>query len=239
MASAELFLGEGPRTGARQPAPLRQPGAGASGHARHHPHLRRARRRDDRKADVEIGYLHRAFEKDCEIGSYNNAIPVHRPAQLRLAADQQLRLRRRRREAPRHRGHRALPVHPRDHERDLPDLRPPHLRGRGVHGARRLHRLPLHDQGPRVPLGARGGRDRRAAHHLLRARGRGEGRSAGGLRLEGEEGLRRGAAGARGGPHPRHRQPDLHGPDGGRGGAVRGGRRSPGASPARCCAPRA
>jgi NADH-quinone oxidoreductase subunit D len=28
-----------------------------------------------RKADVEIGYLHRAFEKDCEIGGYNNAIP--------------------------------------------------------------------------------------------------------------------------------------------------------------------
>ena len=26
-------------------------------------------------ADVEIGYLHRAFEKDCEVGSYNNAIP--------------------------------------------------------------------------------------------------------------------------------------------------------------------
>jgi NADH-quinone oxidoreductase subunit D len=27
------------------------------------------------KTDVEIGYLHRAFEKDCEIGPYNNAIP--------------------------------------------------------------------------------------------------------------------------------------------------------------------
>jgi len=27
------------------------------------------------KADVEIGYLHRAFEKDCEVGPYNNAIP--------------------------------------------------------------------------------------------------------------------------------------------------------------------
>src|ERR1041385_7388184 len=27
------------------------------------------------KADVEIGYLHRAFEKDCEIGGYHNAIP--------------------------------------------------------------------------------------------------------------------------------------------------------------------
>src|SRR5712692_1251781 len=28
-----------------------------------------------RKADVEIGYLHRAFEKDCEVAGYNNAIP--------------------------------------------------------------------------------------------------------------------------------------------------------------------
>jgi NADH-quinone oxidoreductase subunit D len=27
------------------------------------------------KADVEIGYLHRAFEKHCEVGPYNNAIP--------------------------------------------------------------------------------------------------------------------------------------------------------------------
>jgi NADH-quinone oxidoreductase subunit D len=42
---------------------------------------------------VEIGYLHRAFEKDCEVGPYNNAHPLHGPAQLRLAADQQLRLR--------------------------------------------------------------------------------------------------------------------------------------------------
>ena len=27
------------------------------------------------KAEVEIGYLHRAFEKECEVGGYNNAIP--------------------------------------------------------------------------------------------------------------------------------------------------------------------
>ena len=27
------------------------------------------------KAEVEIGYLHRAFEKECEAGGYNNAIP--------------------------------------------------------------------------------------------------------------------------------------------------------------------
>ena len=27
------------------------------------------------KADVEIGYLHRAFEKECEVGPYNAAMP--------------------------------------------------------------------------------------------------------------------------------------------------------------------
>ena len=27
------------------------------------------------KSDVEIGYLHRAFEKDCEVGPWNNAMP--------------------------------------------------------------------------------------------------------------------------------------------------------------------
>jgi len=26
-------------------------------------------------ADVEIGYLHRAFEKECEASPYNNAVP--------------------------------------------------------------------------------------------------------------------------------------------------------------------
>ena len=27
------------------------------------------------KTDVEIGYLHRAFEKECEVGPYNAAMP--------------------------------------------------------------------------------------------------------------------------------------------------------------------
>ena len=44
------------------------------------------------KADVEIGYLHRAFEKECEVGPYNDGDAVHGPAQLRLAAHQQLRV---------------------------------------------------------------------------------------------------------------------------------------------------
>ena len=44
------------------------------------------------KTDIEIGYLHRAFEKDCEDGPGQQRHPLHGPAQLRLAADQQLRL---------------------------------------------------------------------------------------------------------------------------------------------------
>ena len=59
---------------------------------------------------------------------YNNAIPYTDRLNYVSPAHQQLRLRLRRREAPRHRDHRALQVHPRDHERDLADLRPPDVR---------------------------------------------------------------------------------------------------------------
>ena len=48
------------------------------------------------KTDVEIGYLHRAFEKDCEAGPYNNAIPYTDRLNYVSPADQQLRLRARR-----------------------------------------------------------------------------------------------------------------------------------------------
>jgi NADH-quinone oxidoreductase subunit D len=72
----DLFLGEGP-------------GAGGSGsqnlfvnlgpaHPAMHGIIRIFAELDGEvvvKTDVEIGYLHRAFEKDCEIGPYNNAIP--------------------------------------------------------------------------------------------------------------------------------------------------------------------
>ncbi|MET0851144.1 MAG: hypothetical protein ABW020_08460, partial [Candidatus Rokuibacteriota bacterium] len=73
----EMFLGEG------------TPGAGADGtqhlfvnlgpaHPAMHGIIRIFAELDGEyvvKTDVEIGYLHRAFEKDCEIGPYNNAIP--------------------------------------------------------------------------------------------------------------------------------------------------------------------
>jgi NADH-quinone oxidoreductase subunit D len=71
----EFMLGEGAGTGSAQP-PL-QVGVGPA-HPAMHGIIRILAELDGeiiRKADVEIGYLHRAFEKDCEVGGYNNAIP--------------------------------------------------------------------------------------------------------------------------------------------------------------------
>ena len=67
---------------------------------------------------MEIGYLHRGFEKMSETVDYNGVIPI-RLAQLRLAAHQQHGLLHGRREAlgP---GTGALPLHPGDHVGDLP-----------------------------------------------------------------------------------------------------------------------
>ena len=128
-ATRELFLGEGSSADGTQNLYVNMGPA----HPAMHGIIRIFAELDGEmvvKTDVEIGYLHRAFEKDCEVGPYNNADPLHGPAQLRLAAHQQLRLLLGGREAARHRDHRALQVHPRDHERDLADLRPPDVRGR-------------------------------------------------------------------------------------------------------------
>src|SRR4029078_9069075 len=71
----EFMLGEG--TGAGTGDPNLQIGVGPA-HPAMHGIIRIQTELDGemiRKADVEIGYLHRAFEKDCEVGGYNNAIP--------------------------------------------------------------------------------------------------------------------------------------------------------------------
>jgi NADH:ubiquinone oxidoreductase subunit D len=57
--------------------------------------------------DIQPGYLHRAFEKMSERGTWSQVFPVHRPAQLRVAAAQQRGLRPRGGEAPRRRPCRA------------------------------------------------------------------------------------------------------------------------------------
>src|SRR4029078_2312522 len=71
----EFMLGEG--TGAGTGDPNLQIGVGPA-HPAMHGIIRIQTELDGefiRKADVEIGYLHRAFEKDCEVGGYNNALP--------------------------------------------------------------------------------------------------------------------------------------------------------------------
>ena len=70
----EIMLGEGAGTGSGQDLKL---GMGPA-HPAMHGIIRIVADLDGeiiRKADVEIGYLHRAFEKDCEVGGWNNAIP--------------------------------------------------------------------------------------------------------------------------------------------------------------------
>src|SRR3989442_6947217 len=71
----EFMLGEGSGTGSG-PQNLHV-GVGPA-HPAMHGIIRIAAELDGEvivRADVEIGYLHRAFEKDCEVGGYNNAIP--------------------------------------------------------------------------------------------------------------------------------------------------------------------
>jgi NADH-quinone oxidoreductase subunit D len=70
----EIMLGEGSGTGTGQNLEL---GMGPA-HPAMHGIIRIVAELDGEtivKADVEIGYLHRAFEKDCEVGGWNNAIP--------------------------------------------------------------------------------------------------------------------------------------------------------------------
>ena len=116
----------------------------APGHARHRAHRARAlAARPSRKADVQIGYLHRGFEKMCERGTWTQVFPYVDRLQLRLADAQQRRLRARGREDARRHGARALPVLPRDPRRARAHLRSPDLRRRHGDGARRVHAVPL------------------------------------------------------------------------------------------------
>jgi NADH-quinone oxidoreductase subunit D len=71
----ELFLGEGAGTGG---GPHNVQVNMGPAHPAMHGIIRIVAELDGEvvvKADMEIGYLHRAFEKDCEAGPYNNAIP--------------------------------------------------------------------------------------------------------------------------------------------------------------------
>jgi hypothetical protein len=152
-----------------------QHGPVAPGDARHGAHRARARRRDRQvKADVQIGYLHRGFEKMCERGTWAAGLSLHGSTQLRIADAQQRRLRARRREAARgitvpRRGqilrviHGELGAH----------VRSPHVQRRDGHGARRVHPISLVHQGSRVALGDHRDADGRAHDPLVRAHRRG------------------------------------------------------------------
>ncbi len=123
--------------------------------------------------DVEIGYLHRGFEKMCEQGTWNHvfpyadrlnyASPLLNNVGFALAVEKLAGVD----------GAGALPVHPRHRRRDLAHHRPPHVPRHGRQRDRRhLGRL-LHARGARVPLRPGRGDHRRAAHrHLLPARRR-------------------------------------------------------------------
>src|SRR5205807_1372375 len=74
----EFMLGEGTGTGAG--AERMQLGLGPQ-HPAMHGIIRINTELDGEvivKSDVEIGYRHRAFEKDCEVGGWNNAISYGR-----------------------------------------------------------------------------------------------------------------------------------------------------------------
>jgi NADH-quinone oxidoreductase subunit D len=74
-STTELFLGEGPGADAKSNHMFVNLGPA---HPAMHGIIRIFAELDGEtvvKADVEIGYLHRAFEKDCEVGPYNHAIP--------------------------------------------------------------------------------------------------------------------------------------------------------------------
>ena len=121
------------------------------------------------KADVQIGYLHRGFEKMCERGTWaqvfpyvdrlNYVSPMLNNVGYALAVEKLCE----------HRGARALPVVPHDPRRARAHQRSPDVHRRDGDGARRVHAVPLVHQGARDGLGHPRRGDRRAPHALVRA----------------------------------------------------------------------
>ena len=163
------------------------------------------------KADVQVGYLHRGFEKMCERGHLGAGLPVRRPAQLRVADAQQRRLRAGGREAVRPRRARSLPVVPHGARRAGAHQRSPDVHRRHGDGARRVHAVPLVRQGARDGLGHPRRGDGRPAHALVRPRRR-DGQAAD-ARLQGpcaRAAMPRILAARRGGREDAPQEPHLH-----------------------------
>ena len=124
---------------ARNPGHAPQRRSRASGHARDHPHHHQARWRADRGHRRRDRLPPSGLREDGGDGGLQRRHPLHRPAQLRLAAHQQHGLLHGRGEAAGDFGSGSLPLHPGHHVGDFPDHGPSHLRGRQRHGAGGLH----------------------------------------------------------------------------------------------------
>ena len=108
-----------------------QHGPVASGDARHRAHRPHRRRRDESRRRRPARLPAPLLREGSRARDVHAGLPVHRPPQLRLADDQQRRLRDGGREAARHRRPhpRARAVHPRDRQRDVAHHRPPDVHG--------------------------------------------------------------------------------------------------------------
>ena len=139
-------------------APLRdhgaQGGSVAPGDARHRAHPAQARRRDASSgAEVEVGYLHRGFEKECESGLYYQAFPytdrlnyvspMINNVGYALACEKLFGI-----EVPERCQYLRIIA-----QRGVAHVRPLHLPRRLRAGARRVHGVPLRRRGARAGVG--------------------------------------------------------------------------------------
>ncbi len=130
---------------------------------------RRARRRDDHRPEVEIGFLHRGFEKSCENVTWTQVFPYTDRLNYVSLDPQQRRVRAGGREALQARRPGAREVPARHHLRAAPHLRPPDPRRRDRPRARRDDDRPLRRRGARPRLRPAHRALRRAPHLELRA----------------------------------------------------------------------
>ena len=125
------------------------------------------------KAGVDIGYLHRGFEKMVETKQYNQVIPYTDRLNYCSGADQQRRLLQGGRADDGHRGTaRARSHHPRHHHGDPADHGPHDLLWRQPRRHRGAHQLLVLLQRARKTERRARGADRRAADVQLHARRR-------------------------------------------------------------------
>ena len=107
------------------------------------------------KAEPEIGFLHRGFEKSCENSTWTQCLPYTDRLNYVSAMMNNFGYLHAVEKLLGHRDPRARQVHPHHRRRDAPHVRPPHARGRHGAGAGWLHRVPLRRRGARAALGPR------------------------------------------------------------------------------------